>query len=241
MISSISMSWYWPPRKKRDTWQRSSGRSFSQAATSCFSRFSISSLRAIGSLIASRPSRIVRGDVRERLRDHHVLRRAGGLLVGVRLREEAVLDEVVLRRRVELQRALRAVMVRDDEALGRHERRRCSRRATRPRRAARRADRRASSASSWTPSFLKRLDVLRQRHLRRHPHAARARVRAARGERGIGRLHGSCRRRCLGSRGSSCRACPARHCAAAAASRRRRAPRSKTAASEPCPRCTTVV
>ncbi len=49
---------YIPPPKYGRTLQRTFGRSFSHAASSAFSRFSFSSLRATGSLILSSPSRM---------------------------------------------------------------------------------------------------------------------------------------------------------------------------------------
>ena len=74
------------------------------------------------------------------------------------------------------ERALHAVVVRDDQAVGRHERRRA---AAEPHDRGERLLERIGErvASSLHAHLLERVDVLRQRHLRRHPHAARIRVR----------------------------------------------------------------
>src|SRR3569623_1804067 len=115
------------------------------------------------------------GDVAIRLQHHHVLRRTRRQLVGLRLREEAVDLVVVLRRRVELDRALHAVMVRDDQAVGRDQRRGA---ATEPHdRRERLLERiRELRGIELHAHLLERLGVLRQRHLRRLPHATRIRV-----------------------------------------------------------------
>jgi hypothetical protein len=121
------------------------------------------------------------GDVLVRLDDHHALRRSGALLVSARLREKSILDEVVLLRRVMDESVLHAVMVRDDETVGRHERCRatvglhdgcqwCTQRiGERGRR-------------DLHPHLLERFEVHRQRHLHGHPHAARTRIVAAKRE-----------------------------------------------------------
>src|SRR5207253_1543339 len=112
----------------------------------------------------------VLGDVLERLRDPDLLAGTSGELVGAGLREEAVLDVVRLGGRVVLERALDAVVVRDDQAVGRHERSR----------AATERDDRVERRGEWIREdlrveldahLLERLDVTGQRHLLWHPHA----------------------------------------------------------------------
>lgn len=159
----------------------------------------------------------VLGDVLERLRDPHALVRTRAFSVGLRLRAGSRSRRGCSRRAVLLQRALHAVMVRDDEAIGRDERRRA---------ATERHDRvfyigaasgsARTAASMSTPTRTSRR--CRQRHLLRHPHATWIGERQPEGEDPDlpSRVAASAwwfHRRCLGLRG--CRRadrCSARTC-----------------------------
>ena len=163
------------------------GRSFSHAAISSFRRFSALVLARDRILDRVEAVAHLLGHVLVRLGDHHALRRA---------RPTARRPCVFARKpfstgscrpcRVELERALHAVVVRDDQALGRHERARCSRRARRPPRAARSSGSASVFGVELDAHLLEVVDVLRQRHLRRHPHATRVAVLLAEREGRIG-------------------------------------------------------
>jgi hypothetical protein len=83
--------------------------------------FSDSSLSdRICALVAPAAHRV--GHVGERLGDEEALGGAGGSLLVAALREEAVLDEVGVGLRVDLQRLLHAVVVGGDKAVTQHSR-----------------------------------------------------------------------------------------------------------------------
>ena len=204
-----------PPRKYDATLQRTPGRS-SLAGRDLLLEPLLDRLLArhrIRDLVE--PGAHRRGHVGERLGDEHPLGRPGGALLGAGPGQEPVLDQVVLGGRVQLQRGLDAVVVGDDEAVGRHERRRAAvELGDRPERRGQRVGQQPRIELHPEPG--ERRGVPGQGHLLRHPHPARIRVARARGELRIDRRGARARGVGLGRPGRPARRLDLRDLAATA-------------------------